>query len=80
MNGGNANEFAKLLLDTCDLHDFAITPPLRARICENETDRYAFIFNYSDGPVNGHIRGYGFDEAVTVASNDVAVLCKPKTV
>jgi len=80
MNGGNANEFAKMLLDTYNLQCLEITPSLRARICENETDRFMFVFNYTDDSVNGYIKGYGFDENVTVASNDVVILRKPKTV
>lgn len=80
MNGGNANDFAQMLLNTYDLHSLEITPSLRARVCENNDDLFMFIFNYTNESINGHIKGYGFDENVTVASNDVVILRKSKTV
>lgn len=78
VSGGNAVEFAGMLADKFDLRQLQVTAPLKARISENETEYVAFIFNYTEENVDGHICGYGFDEDVHVEANDVVILRRSK--
>lgn len=72
--GGKACEFLAALAEEWKLLDCRITSPLKVRLAENQRDRFAFIFNYTDQIVRGHISGCGFDEDVTVGACDVKIL------
>lgn len=78
MGNSNADEFAEMLLETYQLKDISVDASLKVRICENETDYYAFVFNYTDETATAYLTGYGFDETVTVDANDVVILRKNK--
>lgn len=78
VNGGNALEFANVLADKFKLRQFQITAPLKARISESDTEYVAFVFNYTKENAEGHISGYGFDEDVYVAANDVVIIRRSK--
>lgn len=73
-NQCNADAFAELLADRFDLRDVRVTAPLKVRIAENDDRRFAFVFNYTDSPVSGHIVGQGFDCELTAGAQDVVVL------
>ncbi|MBQ8894290.1 MAG: beta-galactosidase [Clostridia bacterium] len=75
----NAHLFAEYLAKEYDLQELTVTAPLKARVSENENDRYAFIFNYTYEPVCGHLKGQGFDCDVTVGANDVIVIKEKKS-
>lgn len=73
-----AEAFAESLADTLGLRDVTVSAPLRVRVSENGEKIFAFVFNYTDKPVSGEIKGYGFDGEVTVSANDVTVLEREK--
>jgi len=75
---GDAEAFAALLADTFALRDVTVDAPLRVRVSENEDAYFAFVFNYTNAPLNGRLQGYGFDQAVEVPANDVLVLKREK--
>ena len=71
----------KAALDICRMLDGELglcqvtaTEPLKVRCAEGDGVRYAFVFNYTDKPVCGRVRGLGFDEAVSVPAGDVVLL------
>lgn len=66
--------FARYLTETYFLCDVTVTAPLKVRVSSNETGIYAFVFNYSDAPVEGILQGKGFNCPVNVAANDVIVI------
>lgn len=74
----NAELFAEKLASEFDLRDVIADDPLKVRISENDDAYYAFIFNYTDAPVIGTVRGYGFDTKVKVEANDVTILKREK--
>ena len=69
--GSAAVEIASLLSGDYGLRTLNVSAPLRVRTAENGEYRYAFIFNYTDKDVSGHISGDGFDTDVTVKAYDV---------
>lgn len=73
-NANNADLFARYLADRFDLRQTKITAPLKVRICDSESGRYAFVFNYTDRDISGQLTGSGFDCDVTVKANDVLLL------
>jgi beta-galactosidase len=66
--------FASYLADTYALRDICAGKDLYVRLAENENDRCAFIFNYTDNAVCSHIKGAGFDEDITLAAHEVKIL------
>jgi hypothetical protein len=36
--------------------------------------RYAFVFNYTENDVSGHILGGGFDDEVALKANEIKIL------
>jgi beta-galactosidase GanA len=73
-----AEQFASALDRRFGLSDISVSAPLHARICENDDGYFAFVFNYSDTPVSGEVKGYGIDETVDVPANDVIILRREK--
>ena len=69
-----ATELAELLADQYELRDVTVDGNLMVRVSENENERFAFVFNYTDDVCEGHIKGCGFDQTITVEAQDVLVL------
>ena len=74
----NADKFARMLIDTYKLQEVSATNGLNVRVCENDENYYAYVCNYTAEAVTGHIKGFGFDEDVTVPSDDIVILKKSK--
>lgn len=70
--------FAETLINEFALAEYEISAPLKARFCENENEYIAFIFNYSDQEVTGHILSEFFDQNIRVKPHDVIILRKEK--
>jgi hypothetical protein len=73
-----AQDFALTLADRFELRDICADSPLKVRVSESEDECVAFVFNYTDAPASGRVWGYGFDEMVEVAANDVVILKREK--
>ena len=73
-DGSSATDVASLLSDELKLVTVTATAPLTVRTACAGKYRYAFVFNYTDGEVSGHISGEGFDTDVTVDAQDVKVI------
>ena len=73
-NDASVKEFANMLFD--EYRQMEITYPLKARLCQNEEKDIAFIFNYTDKEISGHIKSETFDKDVFVKANDVMILKK----
>jgi beta-galactosidase len=69
-----ATEIASLLSDEYALRSVTASAPLMVRASEGGDFRYAFVFNYTDSDVCGHIHGCGFDTDVTVKAHDVILV------
>ena len=68
-----AVSLASLLAEKYNLFDITVSFPLKARVAENDEWRYAFIFNYTDTDISGHLCGAGFEEEITVKAYDVVI-------
>ena len=73
-SGSLSTDIALLLAEEYGLRTLDVTPSLKVRTAENGKYRYAFVFNYTDGEVNGHISGEGFDTDVSLTAQDVKIL------
>ena len=73
-----AEQFASVLDKRFDLRGIHVSAPLHARVCENDEACFVFVFNYSDRPVSGEVKGYGIDKTVEVPANDVIILKREK--
>lgn len=62
-------ELAGMLADKLGLRDVTVTSPLRARLAEGEDKLYAFVFNYTENEVKGHIVCEGFEKDITLNAN-----------
>ena len=69
-----ATDIAAMISDNFNLRTVTASAPLLVRTACSGDVRYAFIFNYTDGEVSGHISGEGFDTDVTVEAQDVKVI------
>ncbi len=76
-DSADADLFARWLDERFDLRTISVTAPLKARVADGDGERYAFVFNYTNEAVTGHLFGEGFDTDVIVGANDVIVVkCK----
>lgn len=69
---GSADVFARKLAE--HYAQVMVTGSLKVRVAQSEQGRFAFVFNYTDEPVQGHLRGLGFDCPVQVEANDVVII------
>lgn len=76
----NADEICRAIADKMNLYDVTVTEPLKVRVAENGTKTFAFVFNYTDDTVCGHLSGCGVDTDVCVPSNDVIIVTRENSV
>lgn len=76
--GKGTDTLAEKIAEILDLKQIEITTPLQVRICENEVKYIAFVFNYTDCEINGHLNGFGFDESIFVPAHDVLIFERSK--
>ena len=70
----SAVAIAAKLADTYGLRDISASAPLRVRMADGGEWRYAFVFNYTENDVSGHILGGGFDDEVALGANEIKIL------
>ena len=69
-----SSDIASLLAKEYGLRSISAPISLKVRTAENGKYRYAFVFNYTEKEVNGHISGEGFDADVSLTAHDVKIL------
>ncbi len=67
-------EIAGILADKLELRDVRVTAPLRARLATNGEKLYAFVFNYTENDVKGHISCEGFEKDIVLKANESEIL------